>query len=98
MELDSVNHRLFIPEPGNVRVLVYQLDETGRHLRTTANHVLGHRSMLGRRILASVTERNVGSGGTLAFDNVYQRLLSETVLLAVSLAPAFLFSICTRIA
>ncbi|MAM84067.1 MAG: hypothetical protein CL472_05260 [Acidobacteria bacterium] len=67
---------MFIPEPGNIRILVYQLDEDGRHIRHTADHVIGHRSLLGRR-RQSVTNRTDGAGGAetgLAVDNVHQRL------------------------
>ena len=74
MTLDSVNYRLFIPEPGNVRVLVYQLDKTGRHVRPTADYIIGHRSHIGRRILAPVTQNDVGSGGSLAYDDIHHRL------------------------
>ena len=74
MALDSVHYRMFIPEPGNVRILVHQLDETGRHVGLTADHVIGQRSLQGRRRLAPVTARETGSGGSLAYDNVYQRL------------------------
>ncbi|HJO38930.1 MAG: NHL repeat-containing protein [Vicinamibacterales bacterium] len=76
MALDRVNHRMFVPEPGNIRILVYQLDEDGRHIRHTADHVIGHRSLLGRR-RQSVTNRTDGAGGAetgLAVDNVHQRL------------------------
>ena len=76
MALDRVNHRMFVPEPGNIRVLVYQLDENGRHVRHTADHVVGHRSLLGRRRQSEVN-RNDGAGGAetgLAVDNVHQRL------------------------
>jgi DNA-binding beta-propeller fold protein YncE len=74
--LDRVNHRMFVPEPGNIRVLVYQLDEDGRHIRHTADHVIGHRTLLGRR-RQSVTNRTDGAGGAetgLAVDSVHQRL------------------------
>ncbi len=67
---------MFVPEPGNIRVLVYQLDEQGRHVRHTADHVVGHRSLLGRRRQSEVN-RNDGAGGAetgLAVDNVHQRL------------------------
>ena len=76
MALDRVNHRMFVPEPGNIRVLVYQLDENGRHVRHTADHVVGHRSLLGRRRQSEVN-RNDGAGGAetgLAVHNVHQRL------------------------
>ena len=76
MALDRVNHRMFVPEPGNIRVLVYQLDEKGQHVRHTADHVIGHRSLVGRR-RQSVTNRTDGAGGAetgLAVDNIYQRL------------------------
>ena len=67
---------MFVPEPGNIRVLVYQLDEDGRHIRHTADHVIGHRTLLGRR-RQSVTNRTDGAGGAetgLAVDSVHQRL------------------------
>lgn len=76
MALDSVHNRMFVPEPGNIRVLVYQLDEKGYHVRHTADHVVGHRSLLGRRRQSEVN-RTDGAGGAetgLAFDNVHQRL------------------------
>ena len=72
MALDRVNHRMFVPEPGNIRVLVYQLDEKGQHVRHTAEHVIRHRSLVGRR-RKSVTNRTDGAGGAetgLAVDNI----------------------------
>ena len=76
MTLDSVHNRMFVPEPGNIRVLVYQLDDKGRHVRHTADHVVGHRSLLGRRRQSQVN-RTDGAGGAetgLAYDHAHQRL------------------------
>ena len=74
MALDSVNYRMFVPEPGNIRVLVFQLDETGRHVRPTADYVVGHRNQLGRRRNHEFGARDTSSGGTPVFEDRYQRL------------------------
>ena len=76
MTLDRVNRRMFVPEPGNIRVLVYQLDEEGRHLRHTADNVVGHQSVLGRRRNSEVNRHDAAGGAEtgLAFDHVHERL------------------------
>jgi DNA-binding beta-propeller fold protein YncE len=74
--LDSVNNRMFVPEPGNIRILVYQLDGKGHHVRHTADNVVGHQSLLGRR-RNSVTNRTDAAGGAengVAVDSINQRL------------------------
>jgi len=67
---------MFVPEPGNIRVLVYQLDEEGRHVRHTADNVVGHRSVLGRRRNSEVNRHDAAGGAEtgLAFDTVHERL------------------------
>ena len=79
MALDRVNNRMFVPEPGNIRILVYQLDERGHHVRHTADNVIGHSSLLGRRRQSNVNRTDVAGGAEngLAVDNVYQRLFAR---------------------
>ena len=67
---------MFVPEPGNIRVLVYQLDEEGRHVRHTADNVVGHQSVIGRRRNSEVNRHDAAGGAEtgLAFDHVHERL------------------------
>lgn len=79
MALDRVNNRMFVPEPGNIRILVYQLDEQGLHVRHTADRVIGHASLLGRRRQSEVNRRDSAGGAEngLAVDPVNQRLFAR---------------------
>ena len=79
MALDRVNNRMFIPEPGNIRILVYQLDEQGLHVRHTADHVIGHSSLLGRRRQSEINRRDSAGGAEngLSVDPINQRLFAR---------------------
>lgn len=73
--MDNVNNRLFIPGQGNGNLSVFQLDDDGLLLRRTADYVLGHKSIYGRRTSSGdVNVDTLPFGGTPTIDEVNQRL------------------------
>ena len=71
--VDTVNHRLFVPDAGNNRVLVYSLDaNTGIPTSDTATHVLGQSNFTSSGTATSQSRMN--NPVNLSFDAATQRL------------------------
>lgn len=69
---DHVNHRLFMSDPGNRRVLMYEMDEDNHLLDSVADAVLGRPDF--NSISESLTQNNLYLPKGLAFDAATERL------------------------
>ena len=94
LALDSVNHRLFVSDIGNRRILVFPLDSANNITTTNANYVLGACNFTTAGSTA-VTSSTFGNGSwpvNLAYDSVNARLFASDCInnrvLAFNVAPA----------
>ncbi len=73
--MDRVHDRIFIPGPGNGRVVGYQLNENGQPQDYTGDYFLGQASGYGRRVSSGdVRAASLPFPGTPTVDEVNQRL------------------------
>jgi DNA-binding beta-propeller fold protein YncE len=70
--LDPVNHRLFVAEQDNNRVLVFNLDSTNNIATTTAAYVLGQTSFTSSA--GATTQNGLSNPIGLAYDSTNSRL------------------------
>ncbi|HEX5395446.1 MAG TPA: ATP-binding protein [Candidatus Saccharimonadales bacterium] len=77
--LDKTNHRLFVADTANGRILIYDLDSSNNLTSYSANHVIGHPSFSDFSADGLPKQNNLMwnfSGGktAMAYDNVNNRL------------------------
>ena len=70
--IDTLNHRLFVSDNGNNRVLVFQLDSNDDIASTSASYVLGEPNFTSS--VATTTQSGMDFPNDLAYDPVHQRL------------------------
>lgn len=71
--VDSVNHRLFVADDSNNRVLVYDLDSSDNIISETASYVLGQ-SDFSTTTCGTVTDSSLCGPRGLAFDSLTNQL------------------------
>jgi len=71
--MDETNHRLFVSEAYNERVLVYNLDADNELIDTTANFVIGQPDFTSNATATTQNGFNLDDGG-LVFDDANNRL------------------------
>jgi len=70
--VDTVNHRMFVPDRGNHRVLIFNLDANNNLIDKNADFVLGQANLyLGTQLFST---NNLSGPRGVAYDNVNQRL------------------------
>lgn len=70
--IDETNHRLFISDSYNNRILVFNLDGSNELIERTPDFVLGQTNFLSRT--SALTQSKFGNPGGLAFDSIGNRL------------------------
>jgi len=70
--IDTVNHRLFIADSGNNRVLVFNLNNSNALLDRTADYVLGQTNFTNSS--AGLTQAGMSAPRSVAFDSTGNRL------------------------
>ena len=70
--LDTVNHRLFVADPNNARVLVYLLDGTNNFISSTPTYVLGQSDFYSDNV--TVSQNHLAYPDGLAYDQMTTRL------------------------
>jgi DNA-binding beta-propeller fold protein YncE len=70
--LDSVNHRFFVGDTGNSRVLVYNLDSNNNLVDKTPDFVLGQVNFTANAVTTTQSSMNGVTG--MAYDSDNQRL------------------------
>ncbi len=70
--LDAINHRLFISDSDNNRVLVFNLNVSNQLVDRTPDYVLGQASFVTKTVSTTQSGMNTPSG--LAYDSVNNRL------------------------
>ena len=71
--LDSVNHRLFVTDNNNNRVLVFNLDENNNIVTTTASYVIGQSDFVSNNT-TTPTQSGMSQPQGLAYDPTDSRL------------------------
>ncbi len=73
VEVDTVNHRLFVADAGNSRVLVFNLDNENNLVNETADYVLGQADLNSSDTALTINGLDLDQGGII-FDEVNNRL------------------------
>ncbi len=73
IKLDTVNHRLFVADRNNNRVLVYNLDSSNNLIDHDADNVIGQASLTATAAVAC-TATSVGSPSGIEYDSTNNRL------------------------
>src|SRR5665213_2818338 len=90
LALDSVNHRLFVADSLNERVLVFPLDANGNITSPSASYVLGQSSFTSNT--ATTTQNGLGYLEGVAYDSANQRLFvvdfNNSRIMVFNVAPS----------
>ncbi len=79
MSIDAVNHRLFIGEINNSRVLVYNLDANNNIASSTPAYVLGQPDFVSNSVITPPTNKSFYAIHYLVYDSTDKRLfVSDT--------------------
>lgn len=73
--IDTVNHRLFIPDTTNTRILIYNLDAQNNLTDKMPDYVLGQNNLY-TKDTSAITNPNKVNALSLAYDTVNQRLFA----------------------
>jgi|GEM_PF-788950 len=65
--IDTVNHRLFLADSGNKRVLIFDLDSSNNLVDKTPDHVLGQSDFVSNT--SQVTQNGMSGPNSLAYDS-----------------------------